>query len=324
MIDISLLLISVLTLFLYMLAGFALKSLGIAGEGFCGSLSAYVINIAQGAMFIHGFLTELDMSVLKGMLAVCLLAFVAHLIFYAAARGLYVSAPDGLRRVLRFASVFSNAGFMGIPVISQVFGERYVIYASIYVVWFNVFAFSVGRMIYTDDKSYISPKKMLLNPAVIPILVGLVLYLTGVGGLVERTVGGEGAAAAAVTLVYDALSVLKGTVAPLSMAVVGARLADISLSTCFKDKYLYRFLAVRHLAFPVLMWGLMRALQAAGIIGADITAVLLILCSTPAAAFTTMFAELYGGEAAYSGKLVAVSTLCSVVTMPLVALLLKI
>lgn len=324
MINISLLFISVMTLFLYMVPGFVLKKTGLAGEGFAKALSVYVLYIAQGAMFIHGFIVRFDPAVFEGIVKVFILAFVAHLLFYLIARGLFTKAPEKLRRVLRFAVIFSNAGYMGIPVINDVFGDEFTIYASIYVVWFNIFAFSLGRLIYTDDKKYISAKKMLINPAVLPILFGMLLYLTGAGGWIQSVLGKDGFVPSLITMLYNVITVLKGTVAPLSMAVIGAKLADVKLGAAFKDRYLYRFLAVRLIAFPVMMWGIMRILVAFGILNGDLTAVVLILCSTPAAALTTMFAELHDCDAAYSGKLVAVSTLVSIATMPAVALLLKI
>ena len=327
MVKVSLLFISVCTLFCFMIPGFILRKTGLANDSFAKNLSVFVLYVAQVAMLLHGFILEFDAEVFKGICWVFLLALISHSLFYILARRLFQKAPDKIRRVLQFGIIFSNAGYMGIPVINDVFGEEYTIYATVYIVWFNVFAFSLGRLIYTNDKKYISLKEIIVNPAVIPILIGLVIYLSGAGGWVQARLapGNTDLLSESVQIFYNVLTVLKNTVAPASMIVIGARLADINFRGMLKDKYMYPFILIRLFLFPALMWAVMKLLMLAGIL-TDITAmsVVLILSSTPAAAITTMFAELYDGDAPYAGKLVALSTLCSLFSMPLVAMLLYI
>ncbi len=318
------LLISVATLFCFMLPGYLIRKTRLADNNFAKSLSLYVLYIAQVAMIVHGFLIEFESSVFLGVFKTLILAFLAHAIFYVVARRLFKKAPESKRRVLQFGIVFSNAGYMGIPVISDVFGEEYAIYATAYVVAFNVFVYSLGRLIYTDDKKYISVKKIFINPAVLAIMVGLVLYITGVGGFVQSNADGKGLLAGIVTIIYNVITILKNTVAPVSMMVIGASLADIKLKGAFKDKRLYPFLLLRHFIFPLIIWLIMRPLLAFNVINDVIMAIVLILSSTPSATATTMFAELYGCDSPYASKLVSISTILSVVTMPLVAMLMYI
>ncbi len=323
-ISISLLFVSVFTLFCYMIPGFILRKTNVANEGFPKSLSIYTLYVAQVAMILHGFIVEFDIKVLKGLGLALLFGLVAHIIFYFIAKRLFKKAPDKIRRVLRFGIIFSNAGYMGIPVIDHVFGSEYIIYATGYIVWFNVFAFSLGRLIYTDDKSFISIKKIFINPAVIPIIIGFVIFLTGGGGWVQAAIAKGGFLGESVGVFYNLLTVLKNTVAPISMMVIGARLADIDFKGIFKDKYMYPFVLIRLVLFPSIVWMVMRVFNAIGFLDSTTMSIVLILSSAPAAALTTMFAEFYGGDSAYAGKLVALTTLLSVVTIPLVALLLYI
>ena len=325
MVRLSLLFISVLTLFCYMIPGFILRKTKIADANFAKSLSVFTLYVAQVAMILHGFMVEFDLKVLKGIGLVFIFGLISHIVFYILAKNLFKKAPERLQRVLRFGVIFSNAGYMGIPIISDVFGSEYVIYATVYIVWFNVFAYSLGRLIYTDDKKYISVKKIFINPAVVPIVIGLVIVLTGGGSLIKQTLAMEnGFAHETVSLLYNIITVLKNMVAPASMMVIGAKLADIDFKGIFKDKYLYPFIAVRLLIFPAVMWAIMRICMIFGLIDSTSMSIVLILCSTPAAAITTMFAELYDCDGVYAGKLVAITTVLSVATMPLVALLLKI
>ena len=181
MVNVSLLFIAVFTLFCYMIPGFILRKTKLADDGFTKALSVVTLYVAQVAMILHGFMVNFNTKTLNGIGYVFVFGLIAHLLFYLLAIMLFKKAPERLRKVLRFGVIFSNAGYMGIPVISEVFGEEYVIYATVYVVWFNVFAYSLGRLIYTNDKKYISVKKIFVNPAVIPIAIGLVIFLTGGG-----------------------------------------------------------------------------------------------------------------------------------------------
>ena len=324
MVKVSLLFISVLTLFCYMIPGFILRKTKLIDNGFAKALSIFTLYVAQVSMILHGFMVEFNLKVLKGIGLVFVFALLTHVIFYLIAVSLFKKAPERLRKVLRFGLMFSNAGYMGIPVISDVFGPEYVIYATIYIVWFNVFAFSLGRLIYTEDKKYISVKKIFINPAVIPITIGLVLFLTGGGGWIKQMLTESSIAAEGVKLLYNIITVFKNMVAPASMIIIGAKLADINFKGIFKDKYLYPFILLRLFALPAIMWAIMRVCLIFGLIDSTAMSIVLILCSAPAAAMTTMFAELYDCDAVYSGKLVAISTVLSVVSMPIVALLLQI
>lgn len=324
MVKVSLLFISVLTLFCYMIPGFILRKTKLADNSFAKALSLFTLYVAQVSMILHGFIIDFNLNILKGVIQVFLLGLISHVVFYFLAKGLFKKAPDKIRRVLQFGVIFSNAGYMGIPVISDVFGEEYTIYATIYIIWFNVFAYSLGRLIYTNDKKYISVKKIFLNPAVIPITIGLVIFLTGAGGLFLKATESGGILGESTKLIYNIITVLKNMVAPTSMMVIGARLADISFKGILKDKYMYPFVLLRLIVFPAAMWVIMRLLFSFGIITHQVMSIVLILCSTPAAAITTIFAELYDGDSPYAGKLVALTTLLSVATMPIVSFLLKI
>ncbi len=324
LVNISLLFFSVFSLFCFMAPGYLLRKTKLVGDELAGVLSKITLYVAQAAMLLYGFITPFDAKVFRGICMTFLFAFVTHAVFSVLAFALYRKAPEKMCKVLQFGSIFSNAGYMGIPIISDVFGEEYIIYATVYVIWLNVFVFSIGRFIYTGDKSYISVKKLLINPAVIPIAIGLVIYVTGFGGWVKTTIAEPNFGGQLLATFYQIIASLKDLVAPISMMVVGARLADIRFGTVFRDKYLYYFLWVRLLLFPVIIWAILRVSIALGIIDNTVMCIVLILSATPSGVMTAMFAELYGGDATYAGKLVALSTICSVGSIPLVALLLGI
>lgn len=324
MIDIKVLFISVFTLFLFMIPGFILRKLKLIDGGFAKNLSLLVLYIAQIALLLHSYIIEFKPSVLSGILQVFIVSFLIHCILFIVARSLFKKAPQSTKKVLQFGLIFSNAGYMGIPVISDVFGAELTIYATIYIVWFNIFAFSLGRLIYTGDKKYMSVKEAIINPAVVPIIIGFIIFITGGGTWIQNTIKESTPLGLSVKVFYDVCTTLKNMVAPLTMLVIGARLADIKFKGILKDKYMYPFVALRLLILPAIIFVLLKVLNVLNLIDTTAMSILLILSSTPAAALTSMFAELYDGDSPYAGKLVALTTVLSVLTMPLVALLLLI
>ena len=324
MIKISVLFASVITLFFFMIPGFILRKTKIADTSFAKSLSVLTLYVAQIGLIFHSFILEFNDEIFKRICQIFVGAFFIHVVFYLLAKMMFKKAPDRTRRVLQFGLIFSNAGYMGIPVVSDVFGADHAIYATFYIVWFNIFCYSLGRLICTGDKKYISLKNAIINPAVLPILIGLALFLSGGGTWIINKMNDTDLVGQGLTIVYKALEVLRNMVAPASMLVIGAKLADIDFKGVFKDKYLYPFVALRLLVFPAIIWVLLKLVSLSGVLDPNMMAILLILSSTPAAAVTTMFAELYDGDSPYAGKLVAITTVLSVATMPIIAFLLKI
>ena len=113
-------------------------------------------------------------------------------------------------------------------------------------------------------------------------------------------------------------------VAPISMLIIGLQLANIDLKGIFKDAAMYKYLVLRMLLIPAMVWGVLKCASLLGYSDPTVMTVILICSATPAATATSMFAEIFDGNSTYSSKIVSVSTILSLLTMPLVALLLNI
>lgn len=337
MVDVGTLFRSVLLLFFMMIPGFIIRRAKLGGDKLPLGFTNTILYITQPAMLIVGFFRAFDLEILKTAGVVLLLSFIAHIMFYGVALLLFRGAPDHLRRVYRFSIVFANAGYMGIPLMTMVLGDEAAVYASVYIIGFNFFAWSLGCLIYTDDKSYISPKKMLLNAATVPTFIGIILFVINAYTWLPAPV---------VSFTYDALSMLKNTVAPMSMMVIGMRLADLKLKGAFKDKYMYISFFMRLAALPTAVFLILWVCKLLGFYHTTAFTTVLICAATPSAALTGMFAEKFAPkpdpeklangdpdavkteEIALEGsvtasKLVSVSTILSLLTMPLVAMLLQ-
>ena len=327
-------------LFLMMVPGILLKKCKLVQDGFGKGLSNLILYIAQPVLVFYSYLNYNGTfaDIWKNILIVLLLSVLAHLLFCVIAIPVFKKAPEQQKKMLRLTTIFSNAAFMGIPLIDILLGSEYAIYASIYNITFNLFLWTLGVHLCTHsegqdfdgdgDADLIdaaksashhiqksnSLLKVLLHPVTLASFFGLIFLICGVNTSTLESIR--------LSVLSDAFAHIKGLVAPLSMVVIGLRIPDIRLRGVLKDFYMYLFLFLRHLALPLLFLGIIKLLDLVGLpISEGVGLTALILASTPSATSATMFAEKYNCDAPYTSRLVIVSTLLSILTMPLVVLL---
>ena len=312
LINITNLFSSVLVLFIMIIPGFLLRKLKFAGDELPKGLTNIILYVAQPALIIVSFIRPYEPGIMKTALGVLIFSFVLHGAYFGISLLFFRNAGEAQKRVYRFGSVFANAGYMGIPLIMTLFGSDAAIYPSFYIIGFNFYCWSAGCLIYSGDRSFVSPKKMFLNPATIPTYIGLIFFLLPIDRYVP-------------SVIVQSLDMLRSIVAPLSMMLVGIRLADMKLKGAFSDAYMYLALGLRLLIFPAVAWGVVKLVALTGLYVDDMAMTIVLICSaTPCAAATSMFAEKFNGDTVTAGKFVSISSILSVITMPLVALLLKI
>lgn len=332
--NITQLILNVAVLFVMMIPGILLKKCKMVGDGFGKGISNLVLYMAQPALIICAYL---DCSlrfeeIWKNVLWVFLFSILAHLIFAVAAFLFFEKVPRGRQKMLRFATIFSNAAFMGIPLIQSICGSVAAIYASVYNITFNLFLWTLGVYLCTREgkvdhdgdgdtdhvdeliglhktaKREVSLLKVLIHPVTLASILGMLCLIVGWS---RHTLS--------IGFLWDCLNMLKGLVAPLSMVVIGLRMADIVWKGTLKDAPMYLFLALRHLILPLIVLAILKVVGLFGIaIPQVVEDVTMIMVATPAASSATMFAEKYDCDAAYTSRLVVISTVLCIVTMPLV------
>ncbi len=311
--------------FIMMIPGIILKKCNMIKDGFGKGLSNLVLYIAQPALVFLAYFKPFSKEILVNSLYVLVFSIVAHSLFAVVAMLLFKGADDSKKRMLRFATIFSNAAFLGIPLIAAVLEDKYpgaTLYASIYNITFNLFLWTLGIYICNkgrdendneiDDHNEIkkaSLTKALIHPVTIAAALGIIVFLLPIQQYIPD-------------LVTESLGMLKNLVAPLSMTIIGIRLADMDFHGVLKDKYMYLFLAMRHIVLPGILVGIIKLLSLCSLVIPDVVSmVVVILASTPAASSATMFAEMYDCDAQYVSRLVTISTLLSILTMPLLIML---
>ena len=191
---------AVLILFVMIIPGFIMRKMKLAGDTLPLGFANTILYITQPAMLVVGFFRARDMGIVKNALVVLVLSFLTHVLFLLAVKLFYRGADKEKQKVYRFGTVFSNAGYMGIPLITMVLSEEAAIYASVYIIAFNFFCWSYGALIYSEDKSYISPFKMFINAATVPTFIGIIIFVTNFYTVIPTPIA---------DFIHEALTMLK-------------------------------------------------------------------------------------------------------------------
>ncbi len=292
----------VVTLFLLMSFGFAGGKTGLINKNGSKVMTNVSLYFVTPCLIINSFNIEYDPNRLMGLLTCLLASFLIHAGLIAAATLIFRGKEEKRRRVLRFALVFSNAAYMGIPLQEAVLGEEGVFYGSVYIAMFNITLWTYGVVCSTGNIREISGKKLLFNPGIIGVVLGLLLFLLPIKlPLVLSSVIGS----------------MASLNTPLAMLIIGFFLAESNLFAALRDKSVYIVALLRLVAAPLIVLAL---LYLFGVRDAVLVS-LITAASAPVAAATSMFATRYENDITLSVNLVTITTILSIVTMPLIVAL---
>ena len=223
--------------------------------------------------------------------------------------GIALSAPffnrDDNGAVYKFGSIYGNMGYMALPMANAVLGEEGVFYCSAGVVAFNVVCFTHGIYLMTSskgEKKKFEFRRIILNPGVISVCIGLPLFITGV---------------TLPQVITAPLSYLAAMNTPLAMIFFGTYIANTDIKRMFLDKNIYLVALIKLVAMPLVM---LCAYKLLGMGGTLLTACM-ISSSAPSANNTVMFSAKYGKDTGLASKVVALVSFISVITMPVMVAL---
>ena len=206
---------------------------------------------------------------------------------------------DDRNAVYKFASIYGNVAFMALPLAQAVLGDEGVLYCAGGAVVFNLFTFTHGVKLMGKEGTRLSIKKLLINPGVIAVVIGLPIFLSGLElpYIVTRPV-----------------EMLADLNTPVAMLVFGTYLSRTDLKTMLFDKKIYAVALMKLIILPLICMGVYYLF---GLSGTLLTAVI-ITASVPSANNTFMFASVYGRDTATASKTVALVSFLSILTMPVI------
>lgn len=289
----------VVILLILILLGAILTKAHILTEQGVKSMTDTVLILVTPCVIIKSFIREFNTSVLKNLLISFLIAFLAHIGFILISHLILHDKDKARERVLRFGAIFSNCGFMSIPLQQALLGDEGVFYCSSYIAIFNLFIWSYGLISMSGDKKYLTPKKILLSPGIIALTIGLIIFLLSIP--IPK-------------IILEPISYMAALNTPIPMIIIGYHLMQSNVLKGLTDVKSLFAMAVKLVIFPLLMLGV---LYLCGVRGTMLVSSV-ITCSAPTAAITTMFSAKYGADTSLSVNMVSLSTILSLATMPVI------
>ena len=291
----------VLTLLLLMLCGLTAVKKNIMDLHSIRGLNALVLWFTQPCLIVAGMQTDAEPELIHSLMLVFVSALLLMTLCALASYFLFFRRqPADRRAVLTNLCAVSNCGFMGYPVIVAALGQEALIYAVLYVAAFQFVTWMLCPLFY-GGKQTLNVKQLLLNPSLLAVFIGMVLFLTG--WRLPKFIG-------------DAVTMLGGVTTPVAMFVIGARLCDLRLNH-LTDPGLLLTCLLRLIVFPLCALLLLRLLPLPAMVVNSV-----FLCTAmPCAAVTAMQADQYHADAELASRAIALSTAFSVATIPLLLLL---
>ncbi len=302
MIDLHIMIQTMLELFLLIVIGFAAGKLQIMDHDMNSKLSRLLLTVSLPAFVVSAVLQAdraVSTSQVFTVFGFCLLFYFFNLLLAWPIPWLLRASPNQWG-MYRFMALFSNSAFMGYPVILAVLGNTALLYASILNVPNALLVFSLGLFLAVGKNGEVKMSwRLLLNPGIVAAVLSLVIYLTGLRFpvVIEKT-----------------LSMTGQMMTPGAMLVLGASLAELPLRGIFNDWKIYIFSAIRLLLIPFLTWLVFSRLISDSLV----LGVIVLTAAMPVANNATLFSARYHSDLALAAKGVFVSTLLSVITIPLI------
>ena len=322
--------ISVAVLLLLLVPGYVLRKVRLVGDHAAKDLSAVLIYIGMPALIFYCMMgVDKDEVVWQDVIICLLLAVIVHLIGYIAIKLILIRCPEsGAKAAASFSAIFSNCGFLGIPLseIAVKYCDAFSadasmssvrLYVTLFNVVFNLLNWTLGVALYGGaEKKSTMARKALLNPCTIALLAALPFTFSGLSLLNPIHIGNV-----EIDQIASFITYLYNICVPVSMCILGVRLADMKIGGIFKSRYMYISLGVKMAIVPAVVCALCLALHAFGGIGGELTVAMVVMAATPTATTALAFAERFDGDTAVAGECIISSTIVSLVVVPLFLML---
>lgn len=291
----------VAVIMILIVVGYFVTKRGVFTERGASEVTTLLIKLVTPCVIVNSFLGN------TGTLGAyeLLMAMALPALWMGAALGISLLAfrgePPERQKVLRFSVLFSNTGFMGIPLVQGIVGDAGVIYASFGVVVFNILCWTYGYSMMSGGAK-LNLKTILLNPGIVGLVFGLPIYFLRLElpGIIAEPVG-----------------YLADLNTPLAMLVVGSYIAKVDLHSFISDFSVYKASFLRLLVCPAVFLAMLLFLRPSE----DLFLSNMIQASAPVAANSVLFAVQFKRDSALASKLVAVSTVLSILTIPVMTVI---
>lgn len=303
--DISIVINQMLELFLILTFGYIAAKGKAVTPKFGTQLSTFILSITLPCMMIASVATmpnDTDKAAVLLMFVIAILFYVVMpVIAFGITKVLLVKKAE--RNLYMYMTIWSNVGFMGFPVIASIFGEGAIFYATIFNLIFNVSNFTLGILLMSNQGIRALNLKKFLSPGMIASIIAVIMFaanlrLPEILNVTLKTVG--------------------STTTTLAMIVIGIALSTIPIKSVFAELRLYPYVIIKQILLPLLAWMILKNIIA----DPYLLGIVIVIIAMPVGTSSVLFANRYDNNVTLATKGVFITTLASVVTIPIISYLL--
>ena len=300
---------NVLLTLLYLIPGYILSKCGKVRSDHMGSVSTILLFICAPGMFLNALIDlEPSRELTLRMFLFLGVTLVTETLFLLLTFLLLGKKRESFsHRMMALASVMGNVGFFGLPIVRAVFPDapEAAAYSCIFCAAMNILAWTLGVSVLTEDRKYISLKSAFVNPTLIPVTIGFILYLCRAKDWMPE-------------LLQGGIRTIGSMTTPLCMFILGIRLSTMSFRELFTQRIPWAATFGKLILFPLFSWLLVLPFPLTPVFKASV----LVLSATPCASILLNLAEIHGTGQKLAADCALLSTLLSIFTIPLLSLLL--
>ena len=292
-----------LKMFFIMLLAFICYKIKLVDQNGNRSISNLLLMVVNPLLIITVYQdTEYNPDMVRGLLLAFAAALASHILGILISTFLIrpSSGPDC--SIERFNSMYSNCGFIGIPLVNSVLGSSGVFFITAYMVVFNLFTWTHGIILMEKKCSLKNMKEGILSPMFLSTVTAVALFFLRVR---------------IPSVVLDSMNYVADMNTPLAMMVAGFSVAQSDLGKMLRNLRIYFISFIKLILIPVLMIAVLKLMS----LPSEVATTILIGAACPAATTGTMMAIRYKQNYTYSSELFAMTTVLSVITIPAVVLL---
>ena len=291
-----------LMMFLLVGVGFYARKRGIVNIEGRMNMIDLCLYITLPFNVLYSFLRkwDWDLFIACGMILLLSVGFNAISVFFSAI--LYKKKEEQKRKTLKYGTIISNSGFLGNPMVEGIYGSDGLLYAALFMLPVRVVMWTLGIAVFLKDRKEKLWKNILTHPCIVAIYLGAFVMLSGLQlpVFVEKTIMG-----------------ISNCNTPLSMMLIGMMLAEVKPKGLI-DKTMVFYVAIRLLIIPAVVFAITAYLP----IDAMLRGITVIMAGMPAPITTALLSAKYGGDEKYATGMIFLSTIVSLITLPLWCLVL--
>jgi len=283
------------------LCGVLCAKTGIISKESNKDLSKFLMQIINPVVIFMSYQTDYRPELVRNLLLTFLLSAVSFAVLLSCCY-IFIRRKEGREtEIERFSSVYSNCGFMGIPLVTALFGSEGVFYLAAYITMFNLIAWTQGMIMLTGERDMKQALKVLYSPTVISIVIGLFSFFFHIR-LPE--------------IPAKAMGMLTELNTPVAMIVAGITMSDTNIPALLRKKRVYWVCFLKLLLFPAILSLVLVLLSRH--IDEKVLLTVIVAAAAPPAALCTLQCVRYGKNSLFASEIFTFGTVISLATLPLI------